>query len=159
QGLSIDKIPHLHQYNKRDAPEVLPVAKMEAALNPYRAPSFETCATTGVGVFEALKKITTLVLSDLRRRGVWRAAPLASESELGSESSVRGRRTPTGVGEGSIEQSLQALAEREQFSAASNTEVGLTPLSPESTQVSGSSGDASAVPTQAVPLSEVVPAG
>jgi signal recognition particle receptor subunit beta len=73
QGLALDRMPHLLQYNKRDMPDLMPVADMEAGLNPHRAPTFETSATTGQGVFEALKSITTLVLSDLRRRGVWRA--------------------------------------------------------------------------------------
>jgi len=73
QGLSLDRMPHLLQYNKRDMPDLLSVAELDSALNPHRAPTFETSATKGVGVFEALKSITTLVLSDLRRRGVWRA--------------------------------------------------------------------------------------
>src|SRR5262245_3868176 len=73
QGLSLDRVPHLFQYNKRDMQELLGVDEMDSALNLYHAPGFETCATSGRGVFEALKSITTLVLSDLRRRGVWRA--------------------------------------------------------------------------------------
>jgi signal recognition particle receptor subunit beta len=73
QGLTLDRMPHLLQYNKRDMPELLSVSDLDATLNPYRAPAFETSAATGQGVFEALKSITTLVLSDLRRRGVWRA--------------------------------------------------------------------------------------
>jgi signal recognition particle receptor subunit beta len=73
QGLSLERMPHLLQYNKRDMPDLLSVQELDAALNPHRAPTFETSATKGVGVFEALKSITTLVLSDLRRRGVWRA--------------------------------------------------------------------------------------
>src|SRR5436190_2908507 len=73
QGLALDRMPHLLQYNKRDMPELLSTAELDGAVNPHRAPAFETSATTGQGVFEALKSITTLVLSDLRRRGVWRA--------------------------------------------------------------------------------------
>ncbi len=72
QGLSLERMPHLLQYNKRDMPDLLSVQELDAALNPFRAPTFETSATKGVGVFEALKSITTLVLSDLRRRGVWK---------------------------------------------------------------------------------------
>ena len=73
QGLALERMPHLLQYNKRDMPELLSAAELDAVVNPHRAPAFETSATTGQGVFEALKSITTLVLSDLRRRGVWRA--------------------------------------------------------------------------------------
>ena len=64
QGLSLERMPHLVQYNKRDMPDLLTVQELDAALNPHRAPTFETSATRGVGVFEALKSITTLVLSD-----------------------------------------------------------------------------------------------
>jgi signal recognition particle receptor subunit beta len=73
QGLTLDRMPHLLQYNKRDMPELMQVSELDSTLNPYRGPAFETSAATGMGVFEALKSITTLVLSDLRRRGVWRA--------------------------------------------------------------------------------------
>ena len=73
QGTSLDKLPHLFQYNKRDVAEILSVAQLEADLNRHKAPFFETCATTGRGVFESLKSVTTLVLTDLRRRGLWRA--------------------------------------------------------------------------------------
>src|SRR6266481_2238357 len=65
QGLSLDKVPHLFQYNKRDMAELLPVSELDSALNLYHAPYFETSAMAGRGVFEALKSITTLVLSDL----------------------------------------------------------------------------------------------
>src|SRR5690606_4296756 len=65
QGVALEKLPHLFQYNKRDVREILSVAEMESDLNKLRAPFFETCATTGRGVFESLKSVTTLVLTDL----------------------------------------------------------------------------------------------
>jgi signal recognition particle receptor subunit beta len=71
QGQRIDEIPLVFQYNKRDAPEVLSVAELEGRLNPYRAPAYETVATDGRGIFEALKAITARTLNDLRRRGLW----------------------------------------------------------------------------------------
>jgi signal recognition particle receptor subunit beta len=69
QGLSIRAIPLVIQYNKRDAPDALPVAELDGRINLLRSPAFETVATRGTGVFDALKAATTMVLADLRRRG------------------------------------------------------------------------------------------
>jgi mutual gliding-motility protein MglA len=98
QGLTLDRMPHLLQYNKRDMPELMLVSELDATLNPYRAPALETSAATGLGVFEALKSITTLVLSDLRRRGVWRADAPPTVSSTGglSSSQVPLARSDTG---------------------------------------------------------------
>ena len=128
QGSQLDALPYLIQYNKRDLPNGMSVLAMEQDLNPRRMPFFETCATNGRGVFEALKSITTLVLSDLRRRGIWRSHAPAQEPdapmvELRDESSAR--RTNT---ESSISASLQALTERAAEDAALPS---LRPLQPE----------------------------
>ncbi len=172
QGLSLERMPHLLQYNKRDMPDLLPVPELEALLNPHRAPTFETSATKGVGVFEALKSITTLVLSDLRRRGVWRtegkeapgaggpvpagspssAPSIAGEavppSELRDEPS-QPHKTPTTDPSSSIATSLQALAERE----PAELPLTLSPLEPEEPVVDGG------VLARGATLSEILPPG
>ncbi|MDB4969268.1 MAG: gliding motility protein [Myxococcales bacterium] len=171
QGLALERMPHLVQYNKRDMPDLMPVAELEAALNPHRGPGFETSAATGQGVFEALKSITTLVLSDLRRRGVWRAeAPAAGveaqsvgaagsaaaagalasavASELRDEPS-HPHKTPTTDPSQSIASSLQALAEREQDPSP----PALSPLEPEEKVVDGG------VLARGAALSEILPPG
>ncbi|MGZ3427414.1 MAG: ADP-ribosylation factor-like protein, partial [Polyangia bacterium] len=158
QGLSLERMPHLLQYNKRDMPDLLSVSELDATLNPHRAPTFETSATKGVGVFEALKSITTLVLSDLRRRGVWRAdgkepnAPAgpanpspsgswATPSSADSTAAVahemrdepsQPHKTPTTDPSSSIATSLQALADREP-----EPPLTLSPLEPEEPVVDG----------------------
>src|SRR6516162_6771905 len=33
QGLQLDKVPHLFQYNKRDMPDPMPIGEMDQALN------------------------------------------------------------------------------------------------------------------------------
>jgi signal recognition particle receptor subunit beta len=85
-GMNADTVPLVIQYNKRDVPNVLTVAQLESDLNPRGVPFFETCALSGVGVFEALKEITKLVLADLRIKGIYgkekAPAPLADETEL-----------------------------------------------------------------------------
>ena len=130
QGTSLTEIPHLFQLNKRDAPDVLGVVEMNDALNKHGAPSFETNATTGQGVFEALKSITTLVLTDLRRRGVWRAPPVVNPDSEKLESPPSSQRTPTTETADSIAASLQALAERNAEEVAA-PDLVLQPLEPE----------------------------
>jgi hypothetical protein len=68
QGQSLDAMPHIMQYNKRDLPNVVSLPELQAALNGRNAPWFEACATTGIGVFETLKAGAKLVLTDLRKK-------------------------------------------------------------------------------------------
>jgi signal recognition particle receptor subunit beta len=69
QGVRIREIPVVLQYNKRDLPNVLPVAEMDAEINKtLHGPSFESVATTGIGVEETLKGITQLVLAHLIKK-------------------------------------------------------------------------------------------
>ena len=152
QGQSLSELPHLLQFNKRDAPDIMSLAEMNAALNPFGAPFFETCGTTGQGVFEALKSITTLVLSDLRRRGIWRAPqpvnPDSKEDRL--EAPPATQFTPTTEAAESIAASLQALAEQNIQRAA--PELALPPLEPEERHTHGS-------PTVAASFSDLLAAG
>jgi mutual gliding-motility protein MglA len=69
QGYDLDKVPYVVQYNKRDLPNALPVEELRAAVNPTGVPEFEAMARTGEGVFETLKAISKLVLTELRRGG------------------------------------------------------------------------------------------
>ncbi len=68
QGLHLEKIPCVMQYNKRDLPNAVPVADLQSALNPRAVPWFEAVASQGVGVFETLKAVAKLVLQDLRSK-------------------------------------------------------------------------------------------
>jgi signal recognition particle receptor subunit beta len=61
-GYSIDDIPVVIQYNKRDLPGVLPVEQLQARLNTKGWQHFEASATIGNGVFDTLKLIIKLVL-------------------------------------------------------------------------------------------------
>jgi signal recognition particle receptor subunit beta len=69
QGYSLDKLPYVVQYNKRDMPSVAPVEELRALLNPTSVPDYEAIATSGEGVFETLKAIAKLVLTELKRGG------------------------------------------------------------------------------------------
>jgi len=67
QGYDPYRIPLVMQYNKRDLPDIAPVAELHALLNFRNVPEFEAVATKGVGVFETLKAVIKLVLVDLKR--------------------------------------------------------------------------------------------
>ncbi len=67
QGYSLDEIPYIIQYNKRDLPNVVPIEELKKVLNSDRVPDFESVASSGVGVFETLKAIVKLVLIELKK--------------------------------------------------------------------------------------------
>lgn len=67
QGYSLDKLPYVIQYNKRDMPGIAPVEELRSLLNPANVPEFEGVASTGVGVFDTLKAVAKLVLSALKK--------------------------------------------------------------------------------------------
>jgi mutual gliding-motility protein MglA len=69
QGYSLEKIPYVVQYNKRDLPNAAPLSELHEALNPMNVTSFEAVATTGQGVFDTLKAVAKLVLTELKRGG------------------------------------------------------------------------------------------
>lgn len=59
-------IPVVFQYNKRDLKNVIPVTDLNHYLNPEGAPSFETIAINGNGIFDVFKRISADVLKSLR---------------------------------------------------------------------------------------------
>jgi signal recognition particle receptor subunit beta len=64
QGQSLDTIPYVLQYNKRDMPNPAPVHYLEYILNnrKVRVPSFAAVATSGQGVFATLNAVSRLLL-------------------------------------------------------------------------------------------------
>ena len=69
QGYSLEKIPYVIQYNKRDLPNAVTVEELRTVLNPASVPDFEAVARTGIGVFDTLKAVSKLVLTELKRGG------------------------------------------------------------------------------------------
>ncbi len=65
--LSIEEIPLVFQYNKRDLSNILPVEVLRKDLNRWDRPDFEAIATRGVGVLETFKEITRHVLKKLKK--------------------------------------------------------------------------------------------
>ena len=64
-GLSVDKVPLVMQYNKRDLPRVVSVPDLERELNPGNVPFYEAVALKGSGVFDTLKLSCKQVLKTL----------------------------------------------------------------------------------------------
>ena len=64
QGYSLEKIPYVIQYNKRDLPNIAPVEYLEYMLNrrSRRVPYFESVAVEGKGVFDTLNTVSRMVL-------------------------------------------------------------------------------------------------
>jgi signal recognition particle receptor subunit beta len=60
-GVNVDTLPIVFQYNKRDLPNALPSENLQAALNYDEAPAFQAIASKGVGVFETLGEVMSLV--------------------------------------------------------------------------------------------------
>ena len=67
QGYDYAKIPLVIQYNKRDLPNAAPTEELRNLLNPATVPDFEGVAFKGDGVFETLKAIAKLVLTELKK--------------------------------------------------------------------------------------------
>ena len=67
-GLSLDTLPIVLQFNKRDLPDICTVEEMNQALNRGSWPSVEASAFTGMGVFETLKEISKVTLLALKKR-------------------------------------------------------------------------------------------
>ena len=87
-NISMDQIPLIFQFNKRDIRVIQTVDKLNEVLNQRGAPWFEAAALHGIGVFETLKSISRLALHSVRRRILDEAkrkpeaVPVAVEPEL-----------------------------------------------------------------------------
>lgn len=66
QGRTLASVPLVLQYNMRDLPDILPVAELDAVLNPGGRPSFEAVAPMGQGVFETLKAVVKPIVESVR---------------------------------------------------------------------------------------------
>lgn len=66
QSQSIDDMPLVFQYNKRDLNRVSDVKHLDELLNVLKRPRFEAVATSGGGVLETLREISTLTLEKIK---------------------------------------------------------------------------------------------
>ncbi len=151
QGIRLDRFPLVIQWNKRDIEKVLPVEQLRSALNGRGVPEFETAATSGQGVLDALKAITRLVIKDLRAK---RIVPAPRTSP-----------TPVAPGAGLEARLSQHLPARPSQTLPTVHPPAMTPRQPPSTTTPtvGSATAAAAapkveMPPQAAPMPAVAPA-
>ena len=64
-GYDIEKIPFAIQFNKRDLPSAMPTEEIRSQINPIEVPDFEGVAVDGKGVFETLKSVSKMVVTNL----------------------------------------------------------------------------------------------
>jgi signal recognition particle receptor subunit beta len=84
-GLSLDTLPWVIQYNKRDTPDAMAVRDLDSRVNPMRVPTFEAVATSGQGVYDTFRGIATMVYRALKERlerGDLAAAPPEAAPEI-----------------------------------------------------------------------------
>ena len=64
QNISMDEVPLVLEYNKRDLPNIAPINYIEFALNnrKKRLQSFEVISSTGQNVFAALNAVSQILL-------------------------------------------------------------------------------------------------
>jgi signal recognition particle receptor subunit beta len=97
--LSLDEIPWVIQYNKRDLPNVYTLDELNKELNPgAKVPVFEAVATQGKGVFETFRGISHLLMEkvtkDLRRGPAAVAASRSSEASAAPQMAPRPAAVP-----------------------------------------------------------------
>jgi len=68
QGYDLKNISYVLQLNKRDLPTALAAEEMYRQLNFKGEPTYEAIATNGTGVFDTLKAIAKLVLTELKKK-------------------------------------------------------------------------------------------
>jgi len=70
QNTSLDEVPYILQFNKRDLPNIAPVHYLDFMLNrrATRVATVEAVASEGYGVFESLNIIAKMVLANFMKR-------------------------------------------------------------------------------------------
>ena len=91
---SLETVPFVIQYNKRDMGSIMSVSDIEAVLNKYNVPAYEASALNGDGVMETLTACCKLVLKSLNKpasakHGKPKAVDGPDVSEVEAEPEIR----------------------------------------------------------------------
>lgn len=92
QGASLDTIPYVLQYNKRDMPNPAPTHYLEFVLNNRRTrvPNFPAVAMNGQGVFGTLNAVSRLLLQKFAKENEQAAAKSQRGPTAGGHTSLSG---------------------------------------------------------------------
>ena len=87
QNDSLDDIPYLLQFNKRDLPNVAPVHYLDFMLNrrATRVPTIEAVANEGAGVFESLNLISKMILNNFMKQNNLPTTDVPSDVAMSAE--------------------------------------------------------------------------
>ncbi|MFH1756172.1 MAG: ADP-ribosylation factor-like protein, partial [Candidatus Latescibacterota bacterium] len=66
--LTLDTVPWVIQYNKRDAEDAMSVQELDEQLNLLKVRSFEAVATEGSGIYETFQGVARLLYLELKKR-------------------------------------------------------------------------------------------
>jgi signal recognition particle receptor subunit beta len=108
-GLSLEELPVVLQFNKRDLPDVLSIDELNQALNRGGWPYFEASALKGNGVFETLKGVSKLTLLTLKKRlakGAETSRP--ARPARAAAAHAHGASSPAGSGAGAAPSGVAA---------------------------------------------------
>jgi len=67
-NISFQNLPYILQLNKRDLPNITPADEMVRALRKKEEPVIESIALKGTGVVETLKKVSKMVMMNVRQK-------------------------------------------------------------------------------------------
>jgi hypothetical protein len=87
-GLSLNLLPWVIQYNKRDLPDVYTVEELEEVLNPDHVPHYQAVARSGQGVADTFKGVSRLLLQKVARDVGVSVVPTAAASPSGPDSAA-----------------------------------------------------------------------
>ena len=122
--ISIDAVPFVLQYNKKDSAAAEDIEGLEASLNVFDAPSLKAEAGSGKGVLETFTQISKLVIKAKQEESNISTTENASEDKLLSElMRVRNGEERLGLAEEAGESSLEEK-EPEAVSAEPSNQAG-----------------------------------
>ena len=116
-GLDINTIPLVIQWNKTDLPELAPIETLEAKVNPRKVPTQKAVAFRGDGVLETFKLISREVMKALQSKVAGQGAAAAP---ITAKKIERADATPLKV---QTEQHYQGSASAEQVKAEASLEA------------------------------------
>lgn len=92
-GKSINDIPIVIQYNKRDLPDAMDMEELHRHLNKFKAPFFAAVASEGKGVLETLTCICRLVINQIKKTaGIEEEEESSFEKEISNLQQERTRK-------------------------------------------------------------------
>ena len=102
-SMRLSEMPLVLQFNKRDLPSLSSIDELNAAINRFGSPFYESVATTGIGVQDTLKAVTKLVLLHLTKKYDQRkvASESAAVGGFVGAASLSGSPASAGMGGGS----------------------------------------------------------